>query len=327
MSPSSSADTRPPGRWRDYLALSRPDHWIKHIFILPGIVLAYVLLGPSELGLVLPIAVGLAAAAATASANYVINEWLDADSDAFHPLKSTRPAVAKRLSPFLVYSEFVALAVAGLLLARTVSTLFFATTCLFLMSGLLYNVRPFRSKDRVFVDVLSESLNNPIRLTLGWAMVSSATLPPASLLIAYWMGGAFLMDLKRLAELRSALARGRSKDLERYRRSFRYYTQHRLLLAGVLYALMAAFFLAIFLIKYRIEYLLSLPLFAALFVAYLAVALEEDSSVQAPERLFREPSLVLLVALLGGALLLLTWIDLPILDRLTDPHYIHLSPD
>ena len=54
-------------------------------------------------------------------------------------------------------------------------------------SGLVYNVSPIRTKEKVYLDVLSEAVNNPIRLTLGWAMVDSTTLPPSSLLLAYWM--------------------------------------------------------------------------------------------------------------------------------------------
>ena len=322
-----NALAKPPGTWADYLALARPDHWVKHVFIVPGIALAWVLHGGRPEDLVAPVVLGFASAALIASANYVINEWLDAPDDAFHPTKSRRPAVAKALSPAVVYGEYVGLAVAGLALALAVSRLFFLTSLLFLLSGLAYNVRPLRTKERVFLDVLSESLNNPIRLTLGWAMVDSTTLPPSSLLIAYWMGGAFLMASKRLAEYRSAREAGVLASLARYRRSFRHYRENSLLLSAFLYAQMAAFFLAVFLIKYRIEYLLSLPFFAALFVSYLRVALKPESSAQTPERLFRERALMGLVALLAVALVVLTWIDIPILEQLTSPHYIELVLD
>ena len=33
--------------------------------------------------------------------------------------------------------------------------------------GIIYNVKPIRSKDIVFIDVLSESVNNPLRFLLG----------------------------------------------------------------------------------------------------------------------------------------------------------------
>lgn len=318
-------DRERPATLVDYLALARPDHWVKHVFILPGIVLALVLHEKSFGDVVFPILLGLASAAAIASANYVLNEWLDAASDAHHPIKSRRPAVRKSLNRWLVYGEYISLVLVGLLLAWTVSELYVWTSGLFLLSGLVYNVPPLRTKEKVYLDVLSEAVNNPIRLTLGWAMVDSTTLPPSSLLLAYWMGGAYLMTLKRFSEYRSAVANGTLEALERYRRSFRSYTESSLLLVAFLYALMAAFFLAVFLIKYRVEYLLSLPIFAALFVSYLRIALKEESSAQAPERLFREKTLVVISVVLVVVLALLTWIDIPLLERLSDPHYIELS--
>ena len=51
--------------------------------------------------------------------------------------------------------------------------------------------------------MLSKSLNNPLRLMLGWFAVSQVELPPVSLMISYWMVGAFFMATKRFAEYRS----------------------------------------------------------------------------------------------------------------------------
>lgn len=324
-SPPASGVPRPPATLRDYAAMARPDHWTKHVFIVPGIALAHLLHGGALLALTLPIALGFLSACAIASANYVINEWLDASFDRFHPTKSQRPAVAKDVRASWVYAVYAGLAAIGLGLAALVSTLFLVTSAAFLFSGLVYNVRPLRTKDRPFLDVLSESLNNPIRLVLGWAMVSPDTLPPSSLLLAFWMGGAFLMATKRLAEYRTVAANDRLEDLGLYRRSFRRYTETSLLLSAFLYSQMAAFFLAVFLIKYRIEYLLSLPLFAVLFTVYLRVGLRHDSTAQAPERLFRERLLMVIVLLLAVVLAVLTMVDLPILDRLADPHFIRLG--
>lgn len=324
---SSGSDGRPAGTWRDYVAMARPDHWVKHVFILPGVVLAFVS-QPAEPRAVLErFLVGLVSACLAASANYVVNEWLDARSDRHHPSKSARPAVAKRLSPAVVAAEYLALAALALLAASQVSLLFLYCTLAFLASGILYNVAPVRTKDRAYLDVLSEAVNNPIRLTLGWAMVSPSTLPPSSLLLAYWMGGAFLMAVKRLAEYRLARADGDLENLRLYRRSFRTYSDVKLLLSVFLYAQQAAFFLAVFLIKYRIEYLLSLPIFSALFAAYLHVGLKPDSTAQRPEKLFEERGLIAVVVVLVGVLALLTWIDIPALDRLSDPHYLKLGSD
>src|SRR3546814_15555338 len=78
------------------------------------------------------------------------------------------------------------------------------------------------------LDVISESINNPIRLTLGWTMVDPTTLPPSSLLLAYWTGGAFLMGAKRLSEYRDISTEAGMQMLHRYRRSFSAYTAESL---------------------------------------------------------------------------------------------------
>ncbi|MGH6895064.1 MAG: UbiA family prenyltransferase [Geminicoccaceae bacterium] len=316
---------RPAATLADYVAIARPDHWIKHVFVLPGIVLAWALVPAWATDLSLgAIALGLAAAAAISSANYVINEWLDATFDAHHPTKSLRPAVTKAMSPALVYLEYALLAVSGLLAAAAVSELCLIAAVLFLLSGLAYNVEPLRTKDRPFLDVATESLNNPIRLLLGWAIVAPTTLPPSSLMLGYWMGGAFLMTVKRLAEYRTIVATHGAEALGAYRRSFRYYNADRLLILAFLFALLATFFIAIFLIKYRIEYLLSFPLFALLFATYLRMGLKPASNAQTPERLFEERLLMAVVAVLVLILLLLTVIDIPSLGMLSEPHYLHL---
>jgi len=321
------ADSRDPAGWVDYVALARPGHWIKHVFILPGIALALLLRPQPWPGLLARVVIGLVSAALLASANYVLNEWLDAKSDSHHHSKSQRPAVAKRLSPLAVWLEYLILAFGGLALALLVSRQYLTVSSLFLISGLAYNIPPLRTKEIPFLDVVSEAVNNPIRLTLGWVMTDPTTLPPGSLLLAYWMGGAFLMALKRLAEFRSADQQDRLDELAVYRRSFRHYTEESLLLSSFLYALLAAFFLAVFLVKYRIEYLLSLPLFAGLFVMYLRVALKENSRVQEPERLLREKSLVAMVLILVLALAVLTFVDIPALEKLSSPHFIEIGVD
>ena len=323
--PATSLAARPPARLRDYLAMARPDHWPKHVFILPGIVLAYLAHPAPPDRVLVRCAVGLVAACLAASANYVINEWLDARSDRHHPSKSTRPAVVTEMSAALVAAEYLVLAGLALAAAALVSPLYLYCSLAFLASGLTYNVRPLRTKDRAYLDVVTEAVNNPIRLTLGWAMVWPDTLPPSSLLLSYWMGGAFLMAIKRLAEHRLAAGAGVLDQLRLYRRSFRRYTDARLLISAFLYAQLAAFFLAVFLVKYRIEYLLSLPVFAALFAVYLRIGLKPDSTAQRPEKLFRERSLLAVVALLVATLALLTWIDIPALDRLSSPHYLRLG--
>jgi len=184
MTDRETEPNKPAATWQDYVSLARPDHWVKHVLILPGIILASMFRPESVAEHVSDVLIGLASAAAIASANYVLNEWLDSAFDAFNGHKAHRPAVRKRLSRLVVVLEYLGLAAGGLVLAALLSPLFVVVSVAFLLSGLIYNVPPVRTKDLAFLDVLSESINSPIRLTLGWAMVSATTLPPASLLLA-----------------------------------------------------------------------------------------------------------------------------------------------
>lgn len=306
---------------KEYLAIARFDHITKHVFILPGIILAYALREPPLDHAIVMIIMGLASAVLIASSNYVMNEWLDREFDAFHPTKRKRSAVQLSLSPRLVFLEYIAFAAAGLMLAAMIDTYFFYTSVLFVISGLIYNVKPLRTKDLPYLDVISESMNNPIRLTLGWTMIDHTSLPPSSLLLGYWAAGAFLMGAKRLSEYRDISSSVGVDLLERYRRSFRFYTAESLTVSCFLYAMMSAFFIAIFLTKYRLEYIIALPFIAILFSAYLWLSLLKDSIAQRPERMFRSRRLVLSLLLAITAVVAVSFIDLPWLYDLSEPSF------
>ena len=298
-----------------YLSIARPDHWFKNVFVLPGAALAFLFATVTAGEALLNTLTAVACACLLASANYIINEWLDAEFDRHHPVKRERPGARGQLDGRIVLLEYFLFAIPGLALASTQGTYFQLTAIAFLVMGLVYNVPPIRAKDKPYLDVLSEAVNNPLRLLLGWLVIIPDALPPSSVILAYWMGGAFLMAVKRYAEYRFI---DDGEQAARYRASFARYSEEKLLLSAFFYALCAAFFLGVFLIKYRIEFLLSLPLFAILFTWYLALGMRPASPTQTPEKLFRERSFVAYTTLLCLIIAALFVLDMPALDILVD---------
>ena len=277
---------------KKYIKIMRIDHWIKQLFVLPGFVSA-LFLGhyAFNFNLFINLLIGLFATSLIASANYVINEYLDAEFDKFHPTKSKRPLVEESVKGSVIWILWFVLSVVGLSIGFfVIGKKFFFMELWLLVMGILYNVKPIRTKDISYLDVLSESINNSIRFMLGWFIVPVNIILPISIFLGYWMAGAFLMAIKRYAEYSMINIK---KKASLYRKSFKYYNEKTLLVSAFFYAMCAIFFVGIFLIKYKIELILAIPFIVGLFCYYFYISFANDSAVQKPEKLYKEKGLMI----------------------------------
>jgi 4-hydroxybenzoate polyprenyltransferase len=302
---------------KPYLQIARFDHWFKNVFMLPGIVVALYAepdLFSFRTGINLIIA--LLAAGMVASSNYILNEILDAEFDALHPVKKNRPIPSGKVNRQWAYMQWILFGLIGLGVSALLGMKFFLVALLLWIMGCIYNIPPVRSKDKPYFDVLSESVNNPLRLLLGWYATGITVIPPLSLVLAYWMVGAFFMAVKRFAEYR------RIDDPEisaRYRQSFGYYDEERLLTSIVFYAVAFGLFFGIFLIRYRIELILAIPLIAGFIAWYIHLGFLEDSPAQYPEQLYRQRGFFLYCMLCMVVMLSLLFIPIPMLQTIFQP--------
>lgn len=297
-----------------YIEIARIDHWFKNVFLIPGIVVAlYAQPDLLSWSSVIPIIFAFFFTGIIASSNYTLNELLDAKFDALHPVKKKRPVPSGRANKRIALIQWLALAVFGLMGSWLLGYRFFLVALALWIMGCIYNIPPIRSKDRAYIDVLSESVNNPLRLLLGWYATGITVLPPVSLVFAYWMIGAFFMAIKRLGEFRFI---DDTSLLSEYRRSFRFYTEERLLISIVYYSVAFGLSFGIFLMRYKMELLLSIPAIAGFMAWYIHLGFLDNSPTQNPEKLYTQKSFVVYCFFCISLVLSLLYIDIPALHDL-----------
>ncbi len=297
-----------------YIKIARFDHWFKNVFMIPGIIVAlYVQPDLLTLSVLPKIILALLATGFVASSNYVINEVLDAPFDALHPVKKNRPIPCGLVNIRAAYIEWIFLGILGLSLACFLGLPFFMAALTLWVMGCIYNIPPLRSKDKPYLDVLSESVNNPLRLLLGWYATGILVLPPISLVLAYWMVGAFFMAVKRFGEYRRI---GDPQVSSEYRQSFKHYTETRLLVSIIYYAVSFGLFFGIFLMRYKMEMILSIPFIAGFIAWYIHLGFLENSPTQYPEQLYKQKGFTIYCIFCGIVLQLLLFADFPFLYKL-----------
>ncbi|MDD8026544.1 MAG: UbiA family prenyltransferase [Acidobacteriota bacterium] len=295
-----------------YLRALRMERWPRSMAIFSGCA-AYFFLYPGAFPPSGLFGIGVKAAAAflltwgISTANYVVNEIVDQAFDRHHPSKKLRPLAAGeiRKGPFALIG--LALTVICLGLAAAAFPLpFFLSLAGLLMAGIIYNVKPIRTKDIPFLDSISESANNPIRFLIGWyALAPAAHFPPLALLASWWAFGNFLMVAKRLSEFR--FLKEKAAD---YRTSHKKYTRNKLLAGMIVSAVVC---LAAFLFfagrEHWPSFFIIAPFLAVFFLMIFRKTLREAEVMEEPEKLLASPVFAFYTLFLLGLFVLAFFLD------------------
>lgn len=297
-----------------HLEILRIDHWIKNVFVLPGVIVAIAFGNVSlTLNLALNIVLGLISICIVASSYYTLNEILDAPFDITHPKKKFRPVPSGKVYIQIGIAQWLILGCLGILLGSYIKTQLGYTLIALWIMGCFYNIPPVRTKDVPYLDVLSEALNNPLRFLSGWYIVDIGSVPPASLLLSYYFIGAYFMGIKRFAEFREI---NDQKVAAAYRKSFQHYNEQKLLTSIIFYGSSAMLFLGAFMMRWRLELIISYPFIAFVMAIYFDIAFKNNSPAQAPEKLYSEPRLMIAISVSALAFIILFFVDIPLLHQI-----------
>jgi 4-hydroxybenzoate polyprenyltransferase len=136
------------------------DHWIKNLFMLPGVAIAITFNSFSASQLfntekTFSVIIAFLSLCIASSANYTINEWLDRDLDQLHPHKKHRVASQYSFAGYKVWGLYIFLVVIVLItfLGQRWPVNLYITSLLIM--GIFYNVEPFRLKDHHYADVIA----------------------------------------------------------------------------------------------------------------------------------------------------------------------------
>jgi len=172
----AAAIAREGGSIRDYVEVMRPSHWVKNVIVLAAPAAGMKLTDPEAW---MQAIVAFSAFCLTASATYAINDTLDREADAAHPVKRYRPVARGAIGPVR------ALGLAAVLFAVSVlislSCLKLGVTAALVLYFVLTLAYSAALKQAVILDVLIIALGFVLR---AWAGALAVDVPPSEWLIA-----------------------------------------------------------------------------------------------------------------------------------------------
>ena len=292
---------------QDYLKAMRLNRWPRSFSIIVGTLSALFVTGmqnKNPLTLVLNFVLAFIATFLICIANYIINEIVDAPFDRYHPVKQNRPVASGNVSiPFLVFIALIFVLSAFALSCYYFNLKLVFSLLLLLIMGFLYNIKPIRLKDIIYIDAISESANNPIRFLIGWYAIVPNKNPSYLYLIGWWAIGAFLMFGKRLSEKKIF----KEDEAKYYRKSLAIYTESSLARSMTISSMLfLVSFFFIIIKKLNLYTALLLPVSIIYFIWILREAWKGKYLIDEPEVILKQiPFIILLAILLAFTILML----------------------
>lgn len=283
-----------------YISAMRLNRWPRSFSIIVGVIAAIYITGFSNkdpLTLAFNFLLAFIATFLICITNYIINEIVDAPTDAFHPIKHNRPVASGIVSiKILLIIAVIFTFISFLIVLKFFSIKSVISLLSLLLMGLLYNINPIRLKDTIYIDAISESANNPIRFLIGWYCIEANINPPIPYLICWWAIGSFLMFGKRLSEKRIF----HEDKAKHYRKSLGIYTESSLVRSMIISS--AVFLISFFymiIIKLNIYTAILLPLSVIYIVWILFEAWKGKYLIDEPEVILKQlPFIILIIILL-----------------------------
>ncbi|MBL4761942.1 MAG: decaprenyl-phosphate phosphoribosyltransferase [Gammaproteobacteria bacterium] len=181
-------------KFKDILKLIRLHHYVKNLFIFLPLFFAGQI---TDLSLLLDTVIAFIAFSLSASAIYILNDYLDINADRQHPVKHTRPLASGAISIKTAMFLLVILGTTGFFLMQYISSQALIFLCVYMTLNICYS---YYLKHIAIVDICIIASGFVLRLFVG----SSVT----DILLSKW-----IVIMTFLLALFLALAKRRSDIL------------------------------------------------------------------------------------------------------------------
>ncbi len=189
---------------------TRPKQWIKNLLMAAAPIAA----GQFE-SQITNISLGVIGFTAASVIGYLINDWIDKESDRNHPKKKFRPFASERLK---LPSLIVMLSMSSIVLILTcviLPTEFVFTIIVYLFITISYTLLV---KNLPVVEMIWLASGFLIRAIAGSAIIQEA--PTGWFVVAVGFGALFIVSAKRLAELKSNYSNLTRIVISQYKENF-----------------------------------------------------------------------------------------------------------